>query len=150
MIVDLTWDEVEVAALTGIRRNIRTIHEGRHRGGGQTPADGWTDHIVGAIAELAVAKAFNRYPSRNSCDIDGDVGHLQVRSTVRGDHMPVQSYDNDDAPFVLVLGQPPHMRIVGWLYGHEAKRKEYWRTDVRKPAYFVPPSALRCIDELKP
>lgn len=146
--VTLTWTEVRVAGLTGIDRNIRTIHENRHRGGGQHPADGWTDHITGALAECAVAKALDLYPSRKERDTDGDVGRYQVRSTVRHESLIVQEYDDDRDVFILVLGSPPVLTLEGWIAGIGAKQPRFWRTDVRRPAYFVPRHELHSMEDL--
>lgn len=151
MRVELSWTELRLAVLMGGDRNIRTINDGRHRGGGQPEEDGWTDHITGAIAELAVAKAFNLYPSLGAKPdtVEGDAGRFQVRSTTRlSGSLILQTYDGDDECFVLVVGRPPCLDIVGWIRGGDGKRPEWWRTDVRYPAYFVPQAALRPLDAL--
>ena len=153
----LTWTEVRVAGLTGIDRNIRTFYEGRKRGGGQHEADGWTDHITGAIAELAVAKRFGLYPSRKARDTEGDAGALQVRSSCRHQNLIVRRYDSDDHIFVLVLGFAAHpddsrlgavVHIIGWMRGKEAKQDRYAVTGERGPAWFVPGAELHPIESL--
>jgi hypothetical protein len=57
--------------------------------------------------------------------------------------------DNDEAVFVLVVGSYPSMKIVGWIYGEEGQKKEYWWEGTGRPAYFVPQENLRALDSLQ-
>lgn len=159
--VTLTWTEVRAAACIGVERNVRTIHEGRHRGGGQAAWAGWGDHITGAIAEFAVAKHVGGYPMSgvrpsNKANDLGDVGRLQVRSSARHSYLILQPYDSDDARFVLVTGMPPTLTLVGWFLGCEGKQPCFWHdvggcvpgVQVHHPAYFVPGPELHPMELL--
>lgn len=72
---------------------------------------------------------------------DGDVaGGISVRWTVL-EHgcLIVHEDEKDHLRCVLVVGPSYPLRIVGWAYAHEAKKPEFWKTNVRFPAYFVRP-----------
>jgi hypothetical protein len=149
--VTLTWAEVRVAAMMGVERNIwcmyhgakpRFIYEGREAL--------WSEHIIGAMAEIAVSKLTDRCPAMNGRPgYDGDVSGLEVRATPRLDGaLIVHDSDRDEAPFILVRFRVPRFHVPGWIMGADAKRAEWWRTDVPHPAYFVPASALRPVEEL--
>lgn len=108
-----------------------------------------------AVAELLVARCTNRkwlssgeVPDKPE---DGDVeGGIQVRHTSYGTgSLIVHPEDNDQHKFVLVVGKDEYMRVVGYIDGHKAKSRNWWRSDVRYPAYFVPQSALNDIAELQ-
>jgi hypothetical protein len=148
MDVELSWTEIRLGGLTGVDRRVRAIGLDRRRRFAQ-PVN-WNDDIVGALAEIAVAKALDRYPSRG-CQPDwaGDIGDYQVRATeLPNGCLIVHEDDRDTACFILVVGTPPVLTIPGWILGADAKRPEWWRTDVRCPAFFVPQHALHPITEL--
>lgn len=148
--VRLSWAELRSAAVIGVERHVRAMARQRVARYDQ-PANVWHDDIVGALGELVVAKATGRYPSLfdGALDYGGDVGRYEVRTTEH-DHgcLIVHPHDADRSPFVLVRGTPPVFRVIGWMLGGEAKRDEWWRTDVRHPAYFVPATALSPLDAL--
>jgi len=59
--------------------------------------------------------------------------------------------DKDKKPFILAIPDfrksGVHVSIKGWVYGEDAKQKEYWRqSDVN--CYWVPQSDLRPINDL--
>lgn len=57
----------------------------------------------------------------------------------------------DDTPHVLIYADDdPEYEIVGWIYGREGKRPEYWRGPplVREACFMVPPPALHPMSEL--
>lgn len=46
--------------------------------------------------------------------------------------------------WVLVIGEPPELRIMGWLYGHEVMVPRYWQeVGVKVPCWSVPAAELR-------
>lgn len=152
MSVELSWSETRLAALAGVDRHLRALHLGRKPRYGQVSAERcWQDNIDGTLGEWVVAKALDRFWPGGAPELDteGDIGDLQVRATARRDGcLIIHRGDLDDAPFVLVVGTPPTFDLPGWIKGRDGKRKEWWRKDVRNPAYFVPQSALRPLDEL--
>lgn len=145
--------ELALAAKVGVARTAYAMANGLHdahglRGG----VTGWAIGVAGAVAELTVAKAVDRYwdgyvgptePHRP------DVGPLEVRYTpVPGGHLMV--YRHESGPFVLVTGDPPALTIHGYINAADAKRAEWWTVN-RGPGsgcYWVPQDALRPIEEL--
>src|SRR3954467_14799984 len=98
MNVDLSWAEVRIGILNGTERRCRGLYRGRRPRYGAT--GNWDDDIVGALAELVVAKALNLYPSFGAEPDSTDVGdRFHVRSTTRLDGcLIVHNDDPDDAP----------------------------------------------------
>src|SRR5262245_14237971 len=143
----LDWYELLQAAIVGSQRQVKRLREGMHDAHGYN-GDGWSIHIEGAAAEMAYAKATNRYWSVPVADdfrsVPGDVGTVQIRSTPRPNGcLILHPGDRDDAPFVLAIGRAPAFDFVGWGYAGDLKRREYWREDTGRPAFFVPQDALR-------
>lgn len=147
MEVTLSWFEVFQGAACGVLRQIENLRAGRRDAHGFS-GDGWGLHVDGALAEMAAAKASDRYweavVSGDPRRIAGDVGLVQVRSTRRvNGSLIVHPTDPDEATFVLVVGTAPSYRVVGSILGREAKDSRWWRTDTGRPAYFVPQEVLR-------
>jgi hypothetical protein len=97
---------------------------------------------------LAVCRWRNVYwmGSVFSGSAGSDAGKLQVRWTAHEDgHLIVYAEDFDQAPFVLVTGRSPVMRIIGWRYAHEAKQDAYWNERARCPSWWVPQSDLKVV-----
>lgn len=145
--VSLTWFELMQAAVTGATRRIEYMKMNfSDRYGYPNEEDDWTRDIEGAAAEMAFAKARNRYWSYSVNTFRSqDVGKVQVRSSFRENgSLIVRPHDKDEDIFVLLTGRAPKFRLIGWIRGNEAKRQEWVRApnEVR-PAYFVPQSALR-------
>jgi hypothetical protein len=144
--VTLTADELIAAAHVGVMRRARALDKGRQHRHGYDGADNWSVHIEAAGAELAFAKAVNRYWADSPApDYHGDVGkRTQVRHTLRaGGCLIAHPDDPDDYALILVTGQLPVFSVRGWLWGRECKREQWWRTDTGRPAFFVPQDALR-------
>jgi hypothetical protein len=74
----------------------------------------------------------------------GDVaGGVAVRWTERRNgSLILHPEDKDHLNAVLVVGNSPDQRIVGWINVADGKRLGTWRTDVRFPAFFVSQSHL--------
>lgn len=146
MRVTLEWFEVMLAATVGVRRQLEALRRGRPDCHGFDGATGWQVHIEGACGEMAFAKATGRYwsGSVNTFKIGGDVGAIQVRTRSREDYdLIVRDDDRDEDIFVLVIGQAPTYRVVGWIRGMDGKRA-CWRQRYgnRPVAYFIPQHAL--------
>lgn len=107
--------------------------------------DPWGVHIEGACAEKLVARETKHYwiGALNSKDDGSDAGPWGVRHTPREDgSLILHPSDDDQQWFILVVGVAPYQRLVGSCKGFTGKVDEFWRTDVRTPAFFVPQSAL--------
>lgn len=160
-IIRLTAAEVKNATEAGLERN-RINREAKKKSvivvGSSIKAD-----IQGALAELAVAKAFNlpwtgrvfSNPEWKAWSLAGgrDVGMLEVRSThYPWGHLPMFEKDHNDYPYVLVIAlSETEYEIKGWIWGAEGKRREYWKdpANTHKPYFNVPQSVLRSVESLE-
>lgn len=139
--------EFALAANVGVRRQMAAVLTGRMDKYGIDHKLGWNVHIEGACGEMAVARFLGLYYSGhvNTFKVGGDVGILQVRT--RSDHeydLLIRPDDNENEMFMLVTGTAPEFRLQGWLWGHEARRTEWWQTHGdRAGAWFVPSKHLR-------
>jgi hypothetical protein len=94
---------------------------------------------------MAFAKWAGMYWAGNLGNLGADdVGAVQVRTRSRHDYdLILHPSDPDERAFVLVTGVAPEFHIVGWIWGREGKRPEYWDDPARgRPAFFVPQRAL--------
>jgi hypothetical protein len=128
MIVKLSAQEIVTAAGIGMRRQTYAMtNELRQYGNGTQE---WFDaHIMGAMAEYAVAKTLNLFWHAHIGKIDQpDVGgFVEVRMRRvpgSGTDLAIRPKDKDQLPFVQVLGRyDGTFDIVGWLFGREAKQR---------------------------
>jgi hypothetical protein len=152
--VTLTSAEIMQAAMVGSMRQATNLRDGRRDADG-FEGEGWSEHIEGAAGECAVAKALGVFWSgRLGILHEGDVRRIEVRTRSREDYQLIlKRRDPDDRQYVLVRGKCPSFTLVGWCWGHEGKRDEYWADPAGKngksrPNYFVPDCALRPMSEL--
>lgn len=157
--VDLSFEEGLSAGLQGLVQVMRAINAkkvGNDHGGksGREIRERFAQGIMGQMAEHAVSKALDLYPVASAAGISGDdPGGLAIRSTpwpngcliVNESELPA----GDEKRFVLVVGHWPKFTVVGWIFGREARRDEWWRPDERPASWWVPQSALRSSDELE-
>lgn len=151
MEVSLTWYEVLTAAHVGTHRNVEALakkRKGTFEGGLST----WESHILGACGEMAFAKATGLYwgASVNTFKVGGDVVGVEVRTRSQSDwDLIVRDDDPDGRIYFLVTGGPEKFRLVGWIKSEDARRPE-WRKNHGgySPAFFVPQSALKPLDQL--
>ena len=126
-------------------RHIENLKKKRgDRYGANKQGNGWQIDIVGALGEMALAKALGFYWEGKGRLSAPDVGPLQVRTcSDNRHHLLLHPGDDDDRRFYLVVAKTPHFEIAGWILGRDGKRDEFWQERVQgRPAYFVPPSAL--------
>lgn len=152
IIVRLTWAETMQAASIGVMRLVQNLKMGRNSGRVEDDHN-WGPHIEGACGEMAVAKHFGLFWSGAIGNIGADdVGRLQVRTRSKHDYeLILHKEDRDDRKFILLTGIAPEYRVRGWITAIDGKLPEYWKTippHTRPPAYFVPHSKLRPIEEL--
>ena len=150
--VTLEWHEYAMAAEIGKLRMLASIRRGSHHKYGMTK-HGWTEHIEGSAAELAVAKYLDIYwnGSVDTFKRAADVGQnieVRWRSNPEWD-LIVRPDDDDDAWFVLVVGACPNYRILGAMRGRDGKQ-DGWRQEYggRTPAFFVPQAHLHPIEQV--
>jgi len=158
--VTLTWAQAASAAMIGLHRNMRAMKEGRvHRADSRAMNDysvenAWTNHVEGAAGEMACAKALNIfYPATINTFGAPDIARLEVKTRLKHNYeLRIFRDSPDEDAYVLVTGRIPTFRVWGWLWGHEAKREDWWKDPGKydQPAYFAPHSALRPLSTLPP
>jgi len=145
--IKLTRYDTFCAATVGAKRQAESLYKKLPDKHGFDGADGWTIHIEGAAGELAVAKALNLFwdGTVNTFKRGGDIGDkLQVRTRSKDYYdLLIRQNDKDEDIFVLVVGQIPNFKVVGWMRGVDAKQEKYSQTYGNRPsAYFVPQKDL--------
>lgn len=113
-------------------------------------------HLLGAAGEMAVASylGLKRELYREDTAIPGscDLPNMIDVKTRKGHHrdLIVQRNENPSKKFVLVTIENKIILIRGWCLGKEAMLSKFWMDPAGgRPAYFVPQSSLRSIEELK-
>ena len=157
MDIKLTLEDITLAAQVAQQRNSSQREAGR--ADGLVKGSSLGRDIQGAEAELAVSRALNLpwdgkwlpIPEWDQWKHHGnDVGKLEIRSTDRATgRLILHPSDKDHSPYLLVLSHArPVYKLIGWVYGADGKRNEYWRTNVPRPCYMVPQEELKAMEEL--
>ena len=140
-------EQQQFAELVGIRRRLRA----RAKGVVDqlvTEQDPWRVETLGALTELACAKALGLEWLDPVFDMPAcpDLGGaVEVRYTTRPDGcLLLQKTDPPQAPFVLVVVRNPICLLAGWVYGREGMRQDFWwEAGYDRPCYYVPQGYLR-------
>ncbi len=111
--------------------------------------------MVGAAGELALAKALGVYWnfSVDTFRTKPDVAGYEVRTRTNPKwDLFIRGNDSDRRKYALVVIDNGGFRIVGYMLGADAKRREWLRDYGNRSAaaYFVPQAALHPIPELQP
>lgn len=109
-----------------------------------------SQEIVGTCGEMAFAKARGMFwsPSVNtfhkSPDITGRGKDIEIRSTERDNGcLFVRANDDPKRWYILVTGEPPVMKVRGYILGERAMVEEfYWEPEGQRPTWKVPQAAL--------
>lgn len=150
--VQMTWEQIEYAAIIGVKRNLQDIREGRRHRWGARSADGWMNTIDGAIGEFALA-LHRKIPwdgALGNFKAD-DVGSFQVRATQWAwGHLLLHPEDEGHKPFVLAtMTTLPVVWLIGWCFGFEGKQQQYWNElQPKRPCFVVPRTVLRDMSTL--
>ena len=153
MLVTLSLEEIAMGAALASHRVIDAIRLERKNNHGLI-GNGWTENIEGYCAEMAVAKALGSYYTAGEGKgfKGADVGEtIQVRWATQDSYrLIVRPADHTDYFYVLVTGIAPNYSIKGYIHGSEAKNDSYMEDpqNGRPPAWFVPQSALKPIQQL--
>lgn len=153
--VMLGWPQVTIAVWVGAMRNIASLRQGLRHSHGYDGSDGWSIHIEGAAAEMAVAKFLGLYWEGGVNTFkQGDVGDLQVRWTDKESGRLLIRPRDPLAIYVLAVGRIPEFRVVGWFeYLSARDLRDDWLTDfgnpIRPKVHGVPQFHLRDIEELR-
>lgn len=142
--VSLTQRELMVGANHGVLRNVVDIKESRHGVNEQPKEKRWQVMIEGALAEIAVAKAFGIYWSGAIDRGHRDTKDYEVRmSYTQKNRLWLYNYDPDNLVYLFVTGLEGNYTLQGWVYGFEGKKPEYWqKVSWRPAAYYVPNEKL--------
>lgn len=156
MIVTLSPQEMMTAAFVGVRRQVSAMANKRANWGvlQSTEDFAFDHHIIGAMAELAAAKAFNLFWPDNVGRVSGtDVGGLIETRCRRvggsGLDLAMRAHDaKPDKPYLLIHANMPNFKMVGWIFGREAS---LGTLNSATGITFVPAKTppLRPIEELK-
>ena len=154
MKVELTRKEMAQAGIVGVSTYTSSVFDGRTDTWDPTPCErcgqprkGWRVNIEGVCGEMAFCKAMDLFwsPKWNTFKTEGDQAGVEIRTRLRSFYqLMVRPGDPDERPYVLVRGEAPKFEVVGWQYGIEAKRDEWFKDhgEQGKPAYFVPDANL--------
>lgn len=149
--IELSRHEILAAAIGGCQRRVASMEISRPQFyGAEERNNHWQIDVQGAIAEFAVAKAFDKYwqpaTDKSLKSLPGDVGFYQIRSTAhKTGQLIVHEADADDVPFILAIVAEPHVKLAGYLYGAEAKALGEKR---KYGDMWVPQNKLRSVTEL--
>lgn len=155
--IKLSEKQLHIAEQEARRRQSQNEERGL-KGRNRAPAAGTKAlemHRLGCIGETAVAHYLgleqflftHQQAMPGSSDLPGGI-EVKTRSK-HGYDLLVQLDDDPDETFVLVTHQGDTTRVIGWLRGYEAMKREYIRELVRgRPCYVVPQNKLRPLDEL--
>ena len=161
--VNLTIEEIQVAAQAGLQRQLRclrgsgngsrTLSDYTRRYGSPGKSGLWTNSIEGALGEFAVAKFLNLYPTGiggyNATDVGKDI---EVRTRPEKFHqLFLKKTDKPDKYYILVQGSYGEYIIRGWraardIFGH----KEWFHNNNGKTSenYWIPHDFLFPISTL--
>jgi len=157
--VVLSLGEMQQGVAVGSRRQLDSVMAG-NASVRQTPSGpSWTEHIEGALGEIAVAKLAGVYwdggiNTFGSPDLPG----VQIRTRSRHHYeMIVRDKEsaggkNDNSRYVLVTGRSPFYIVQGWIWGKDAKKPEYRKSPgYGEEAWFPPHIAMKNVnpDELR-
>jgi len=152
--IKLDWYECEQAIYIGARRQVEAMRLGFGNKTKHGEKSAIEDHMQGAGAEKAVGKRLNldtHFAINTFANGIADVGEkIEVRWRREQWDLIVREKDHDERAYVLVRGEMPEYEIVGWIWGRDAKKPEFWKNPGGHGyAFFVPEKFLRPISELK-
>ena len=140
-------DVARVRIMTSAGLNLN--HASTYKRG---PMTRMAEEIIGACAEIAFAKALDRFyvPPLNNFHSTADIlSDIEIRGTRReGGRLIVRDNDSPDRRYVLVVVNPPEALIVGWILGRDARRDEWLdNPNGYRRAWFVPQDALSSVSD---
>lgn len=115
--------------------------------------DPFLRHVIGALGEVAFAKAMNLYYDGSIGRFAGmgnDVGAFQIRTRSADLPLILRPTDKDDDIFVLVYRGEDMTKwtLAGWIRGFEGKRIGKYANMDGGTRYLVDKSLLNSISEL--
>jgi hypothetical protein len=144
--VSLSWAEMLLGCFAGCMRQVQNMKDARHNAYGMPDKLSWGENIEGVLAEMALAKALNKYWCGKGEFGDVDIRpDIECRSTSGHDNrLILHKSDKDERKYYLITGQRGNYEVKGWCYGHDGKKTNFYDdpTGKNRPAYFVPQSEL--------
>lgn len=160
-ILTITAEEEKRGTEAGIERHAMHRDRGREFACGfNRKKDNQQAHIDACKSELVVARLFDMVDewvafTERYWELPGDIGNgLQVRSTRHSHgrllvHKPEERDKPDHAYILARVHDLPRVHVVGWLWGYEAQKEEYWiDLEPGRFCYVVPNTALSNINRL--
>lgn len=144
MIVELTSYEMEMAALVGVQRILENYDNGvSNLTYNASPTTMWQNGVNGALGEMVLAKAANRYWSKGERG-DTDVNGMDVRTTAyESGSLILHPSDDDYRVSVLITGSIGKFKIVGYIRNKEGKEVGAWEERQKgRPCFYVKPHDL--------
>lgn len=134
VLVTLSADEMRQAAAGGVERRLDGLIRGRRSTHPETPDHKqawWQSHIVGAIGEFAVAKAFGVAWKPTIGQVDQkDVLDFEVRTTeLPTPLLRYRGHNNPASKYILCSYRGNQVLIQGWLPGSTVKALGYEEFD---------------------
>lgn len=130
---------MEMAALVGVQRILEN-HQNKvsNLTYNASSATLWQNAVSGALGEMVLAKAANRYWSKGERG-DPDVDDMEVRTTVYPNGSMLLHPDDDDHKVsILVTGSIGNFKIVGYIRNKEGKEKGTWEERKEgRPCFYV-------------
>ncbi len=146
--VTLDPPEALMASYVGCRRRVASLARGCQDRHGYDGRNAWEQDILGALAELAVAKALDLHWSGSvNAWKRPDVGRsYQIRTTgYAAGRLLIRSEDPEVDTYILVVQvNPLQFKIAGQIDGRLARQPRWWtKPDPARPGcWAVPQSAL--------
>jgi len=157
-----TFDEASIRRAASKANERRTSARKKNRQQAYfiegTKWDSLDTEVSSMMAEYAVAHYFGQInwepimhrPDRDDGDVVVGKTPIEVKSTDRVHGcLPVKDDETRNRPYVLAITKKNTVRLAGWQMAQNCKQQQWWRSDVRYPAYFVPQDALRSMELLK-
>lgn len=151
---------MHLAGLIGLERQVESIMNNRKpQFPEQYPNQMFATHVVGAMAEFAVAKelklTWEAHVNHFSLpDLVARKGSkriwIEVRYSPKRKDIKVKSSDPDHAIVVGVRGFPPEFEMVGFVKAGTVKTDSELQSPAPgKPAWFASADIIKSIEELK-
>jgi len=107
--------------------------------------------ISGVLGEIAMARWLDKFPHTLFEDRKtGDVAGHEIRTTTYPTGKLLLTKEDDPTRKYFLITLPDHYtaNIVGWMYGYEGQKDEYWNTEFYIPCYTVEQKYLHDVKEL--
>jgi hypothetical protein len=103
--------------------------------------------IIGALGEIAFAKFADRFfiPQVNTFhNIPDCFEDIEIRTSDKNTTLITRDDDAPERKYVKVMTNGNKALIVGWLYGHETRRREFFRqSEGQRDCWMTPHQFLR-------